>query len=154
MIHPGDTVFCESPTYDRSILLFRRHQANVVGIPLEHDGPRIDALEASLGEHVPKFFYVIPDFQNPAGATCSLAKRRRIVELAERYDFLLLEDAPYRLLRYRGHDEPTLFSLAPQRTLHMSSFTKIIAPGVRMGFVIGASNLLSKVAKVAEDTYI
>jgi DNA-binding transcriptional MocR family regulator len=154
MIRPGDTVFCESPTYDRSILLFRRHQANVIGIPLEQDGPQIEALEAALQRQVPKFFYVIPDFQNPAGATCSLAKRRRMAELAERYNFVLLEDAPYRLLRYHGHDEPTIFSLAPHRTLHMSSFTKLIAPGVRLGFVLGPHEVLAKVAKVAEDTYI
>jgi DNA-binding transcriptional MocR family regulator len=154
IIRPGDAVFCESPTYDRSILLFRRHQANLIGIPLEQDGPDISALETALAKQVPRFLYVIPDFQNPAGATCSLAKRRRMVELAERYNFLLLEDAPYRLLRYRGKDEPTLYSLAPHRTLHMSSFTKLIAPGVRMGFVLGSNEVLARVAKVAEDTYI
>ena len=103
---------------------------------------------------MPKFFYVIPDFQNPAGATCSGAKRRRIVELAERYGFLIVEDAPYRLLRYRGKEEPTLYELAPERTLHMSSFTKLIAPGVRTGFMIGEPAIIAKLAKVAEDTYI
>src|SRR5690606_3638939 len=98
--------------------------------------------------------YVIPDFQNPSGATCSLAKRKRLVELAEQYNFLLLEDAPYRLLRYRGKDEPTLFSLAPHRVLHMSSFTKLIAPGVRAGFMMGDAATLARIGKVAEDTYI
>ena len=121
---------------------------------MEADGPNIAALEAELKKRVPKFFYVIPDFQNPSGATCSGEKRKRLVELAEQYNFILLEDAPYRLLRYRGHDEPTLFSLAPHRTLHMSSFTKLIAPGVRLGFMIGEAELLAKVAKVAEDTYV
>jgi DNA-binding transcriptional MocR family regulator len=103
---------------------------------------------------VPKLFYVIPDFQNPSGATCSLAKRKRLVELAEQYNFLLLEDAPYRMLRYRGKDEPTLYSLASHRVLHMSSFTKLIAPGVRTGFMLGDPALLAKIGKVAEDTYI
>lgn len=154
LLQPGDTVFTESPTYDRTITLLRRHQANVVGIRLEPDGPDIAALEAELARRVPKFFYLIPDFQNPAGATCSGEKRRRIVALAERYNFTLLEDAPYRLLRYRGLEEPTLFGLAPQRVLHMSSFTKLIAPGVRMGFMLGEAGLIAKVAKVAEDTYI
>jgi 2-aminoadipate transaminase len=97
---------------------------------------------------------VIPDFQNPSGATCSAAKRKAIVALAEKHDLLLLEDAPYRLLRYRGTQEPTLFSLAPQRTLHMTSFTKLIAPGVRLGFMIGDAAILAKIGKVAEDTYI
>lgn len=154
LIRPGDAVFTESPTYDRALTLFRRHKAAVVGIPLEADGPNIGALEAELKKRVPKFFYVIPDFQNPSGATCSWEKRKRLVELAEQYNFILLEDAPYRLLRYRGQDEPTLFSLAPRRTLHMSSFTKLIAPGMRLGFMMGEAELLAKVAKAAEDTYI
>jgi 2-aminoadipate transaminase len=154
LLTPGDTVFTEAPTYDRTITLLRRHGAKVVGIPLEPDGPSISALEAALARQVPKFFYVIPDFQNPAGATCSAAKRQRIVELARKHGFQLLEDAPYRLLRYRGQEEPTLFKLAPERTLHMSSFTKLIAPGVRMGFMLGDPEVLKKVAKVAEDTYI
>ena len=153
-IRPGDSVFCESPTYDRSILAFRRHQADVTGIPMEEDGPSIEALETALKKRTPKFFYVIADFQNPSGATCSGPKRSRIAELARQYGFLILEDAPYRLLRYRGKEEPTLFSLAPDHTLHMSSFTKLIAPGVRLGFMIGNAQTIAKVAKIAEDTYI
>ena len=154
MVKPGDVVFTESPTYDRTVTLLRRHGAKVVGIALEADGPNVDALENALRSQRPKLFYLIPDFQNPAGATCSGAKRRRLVELAERYGFLLVEDAPYRLLRYRGEEEPTLYRLAPERTLHMSSFTKLIAPGVRTGFMVGDPALIAKLAKVAEDTYI
>jgi 2-aminoadipate transaminase len=154
MLKPGDLVFTESPSYDRTINLLRRHGAKVVGIPLEADGPNIEALEKALQQAVPKFFYVIPDFQNPSGATCSGAKRRQLAALAEKYNFLLVEDAPYRMLRYRGTEEPTLYSLAPQRTLHMSSFTKLIAPGVRCGFMIGEPSVLAGLAKVAEDTYI
>jgi 2-aminoadipate transaminase len=154
MLEPGDVVFVEAPTYDRTLTILRRHGAKVVGIPLEADGPSIDAIERSLATQVPKFFYIIPDFQNPAGTTCSGTKRRHIVDLAARYGFLLVEDAPYRLLRYRGEDEPTLYSLAPEQTLHMSSFTKLIAPGVRMGFMFGDPRLIAKLAKVAEDTYI
>ncbi|HET9219614.1 MAG TPA: PLP-dependent aminotransferase family protein [Terriglobia bacterium] len=154
MIRPGDTVFTESPTYDRSILVFRRHGATVTGIPLENDGPDIEALESALKQRVPKFFYVIADFQNPAGATCSTEKRQRIAGLAQRYNFLILEDAPYRMLRYQGAEAPTIYSLAPERTLHMSSFTKLIAPGVRVGFMMGDATKIAEVAKVAEDTYI
>jgi 2-aminoadipate transaminase len=154
MLEPGDVVFTESPTYDRTLTLLRRHGATVVGIPLEADGPDVEALERALAKQVPKFFYIIPDFQNPAGATCSEGKRRHIVKLAARFGFLLLEDAPYRLLRYRGHEEPTLYELAPDRTLHMSSFTKLIAPGVRTGFMIAEPGLVARLAKAAEDTYI
>ncbi len=154
MLRPGDVVFTESPSYDRTLSLLRRHGARVVGITMEPDGPNIEALEQALAVQVPKFFYLIPDFQNPAGATCSGAKRRRLAELAAQHGFLLVEDAPYRLLRYRGVEEPTLFQLAPDHTLHMSSFTKLIAPGVRTGFMLGAPDLIAKLAKVAEDTYI
>lgn len=154
MVRPGDTVFTESPTYDRSILVFRRHGAEVTGVPLDNDGPNIEALEALLKKRVPKFFYVIADFQNPSGATCSRARRQQIAELARRYDFIILEDAPYRMLRYRGTEEPTIFSFAPERTLHMSSFTKLIAPGVRVGFMVGDAGKIAQIAKVAEDTYI
>jgi len=154
MIKPGDLVFTEPPSYDRTLGLLRRHGARVVGIEMEPDGPNIDALESALKKGVPKFFYLIPDFQNPAGATCSGKKRRQIVEIAARHGVLLVEDAPYRLLRYRGTEEPTLYELAPDRTLHMSSFTKLIAPGVRTGFMLGDPAIIGKLAKVAEDTYI
>jgi 2-aminoadipate transaminase len=154
LLKPGDVVFTESPSYDRAITLFRRHGLKVIGVPLEADGPNIEALEKLLSQHTPRLFYVIPDFQNPSGATCSAAKRKRIAELAGQHDVLLLEDAPYRMLRYRGTQEPTIFSLAPQRTLHMTSFTKLIAPGVRLGFMMGDAAILAKIGKVAEDTYI
>jgi DNA-binding transcriptional MocR family regulator len=154
LLKRGDFVLVEAPSYDRAITLFRRNGAEIEGVPLEADGPNMEALEAILKRRVPKLFYVIPDFQNPSGATCSAAKRKRLVELAEQYNFLLLEDAPYRMLRYRGTDEPTLYSLAPHRVLHMSSFTKLIAPGVRTGFMLGDPATLAKIGKVAEDTYI
>ena len=145
MIKPGDVVFTESPSYDRAITIFRRHGANVIGVPLQADGPDIAALEKLLAQHKPKLFYLIPDFQNPSGATCSAAKRGQIVALAEKHDFLVIEDAPYRMLRYRGTQEPTLFSLAPERVLHMTVFTKLIAPGVRLGLMIGDAGILAKI---------
>ena len=154
LLEPGDVVFTEVPTYDRTITMLRRHGVQVVGVPLQADGPDIGALEAALATQVPKAFYVIPDFQNPSGTTCSAAKRTRLAELAEQHGFLMIEDAPYRPLRYRGQEERTIYSLAPERTLFMCSFTKLIAPGVRTGFMIGKPDLITKLAKVAEDTYI
>ncbi len=154
ILQPGDLVFTEAPSYDRTLTTLRRRGANLAGIRLETDGPDVEALEAALKQHVPRFFYIIPDFQNPSGATCSGEKRRRIVELSQRYGFLLLEDAPYRPLRYRGKEEPALLDLAPDRTLHMSSFSKLIGPGPRIGYMLGDPALLAKLAKVAEDTYI
>jgi len=154
LLEPGSIVFTEAPTYDRTLTLLRRHEAHVIGIPLEADGPDIGALEIELRKHRPVFFYIIPDFQNPAGATCSGEKRRKIAALAEQHNFLLLEDAPYRPLRYRGREEVRLYDMAPNRTLHMSSFSKLIGPGPRLGFMLGDPALLSRVAKVAEETYI
>jgi DNA-binding transcriptional MocR family regulator len=154
LLRPGDLVFTESPSYDRTLTLLRRHQARVVGIPLQADGPDLAALETALEAEVPRFFYVIPDFQNPSGTTCSLEKRRRLAELAERYGFWLLEDAPYRPLRYRGEALPSLVELSPERTLHMLSFSKLIGPGVRVGMLYGPPELLARVAKAGEDTYI
>ncbi|MCZ7574576.1 MAG: PLP-dependent aminotransferase family protein [Ardenticatenaceae bacterium] len=154
LLERGDTVFVESPTYDRVLTLLRRHGARIVGIPLEADGPDLEALEVALRHQVPRLFYIIADFQNPSGATASPAKRRRLAELAERYGFWLVEDAPYRPLRYRGEHLPSLFDLAPAHTLQMSSFTKQISPGVRVGYLIGDATALARLARAAEDTYI
>ena len=154
LLQPGDRVLTESPTYDRTLTLLKRHGARVTGIPLHADGPDLDRLEAEIAQAPPKLFYTIPDFQNPSGATCSGEKRRRIAELAERHGFLVVEDAPYRQLRYRGVEERSLYSLAPERTIQMSSFSKLIGPGARVGFLIGPAELLKGIAKLAEDTYI
>lgn len=150
----GTTAFTELPTYDRTLTLFRRHKANIVGIPLEKDGPNMDALEAALEKHQPKFFYVIPDFQNPSGATASLEKRQQLVAIARKHNLLLLEDSPYRPLRYRGEQLPSLFELGPDCTMQMSSYTKQISPGIRVGYIVGNADIVAKIAKVAEDTYI
>jgi DNA-binding transcriptional MocR family regulator len=126
-----------------------------VGFPLDQDGVDVDAVEARLkaGEQ-PVLFYLIPDFQNPSGTVLSLEKRQRIADLAREYDFWIIEDVPYRKLRYRGQDIPSLLSLAPERVLQMSSYSKLISPGLRVGYVIAPGALAGKLAKMAEDTYI
>ena len=153
-VRPGDVVVTEAPTYDRTLTLLRRHGARVVGVALEDDGPDLARLEAVLAAERPRFLYLIPDFQNPSGITCSADKRRRIVALSERHGLPIVEDAPYRPLRYRGKEEPSLHSLAPERTIHMSSFSKLLGPGPRVGFMVGPPKLIAALAKVAEDTYI
>jgi 2-aminoadipate transaminase len=154
LLQPGDAVFVESPTYDRTLTMLRRYGIRPVGITMEADGPDLDALDAALAREIPKVFYLIADFQNPSGATLSLAKRERIAALAEQHGFWLLEDAPYRPLRYRGEQLPSLADLTPVRTLHMSSFTKQISPGVRVGYIVGDRATIARIAKVANDTYI
>ncbi len=153
-LRKGDVVLTESPTYDRALTLLRRHGIRPVGVPLLADGLDTDALEAAIHAHRPRALYVIPDFQNPSGVTCSLAKRRRIALLAERHQFLIVEDAPYRALRYRGKELDTLRSLAPLRTLHMSSFSKLLGPGPRLGYMVGPPEVVRTLLRTAEDTYI
>ncbi|MBM4465921.1 MAG: PLP-dependent aminotransferase family protein [Chloroflexi bacterium] len=154
LLRPGDTVFVEQPTYDRAITIFRRHGANVVGIPLEPDGLDIEFLIAQLRKVRPKFLYLIPDFQNPSGVTTSLSKREEIVRLAEEHDFWIIEDGPYRALRYRGSDVPLMRTLNPDRVLHLSSFAKVLSPGVRIGYLIASERIVEAVARIATDTYV
>jgi DNA-binding transcriptional MocR family regulator len=99
-------------------------------------------------------FYVIPDFQNPSGIVLSLEKRHQLVTLAEQYGFWLVEDTPYRPLRYAGENLPRLFDLAPDRVVHMSSFSKLVAPGLRVGYVIAPPPLAAPLVQFSADTYI
>jgi 2-aminoadipate transaminase len=151
---PGDVVLVEKPTYDRAITIFRRAGARIIGVPLEYDGFDVDAVESLAKTEKPKLFYVIADFQNPKGSTTSLSKRKKLVQLAERHDFWIVEDGPYRDLRYSGEKVPTVFSLGSQRVLHLSSFSKVLSPGMRVGYILGPEQVVSKLAKVAEDTYV
>jgi len=154
MLRPGDRAFIESPSYDRSITLLRRAGAQVVGIPLEEDGPNLTVLEDKLKQGSPVLMYAITDFHNPTGITTSLERRKRLAALAEEYGFWIAEDSPYRLLRYEGQDVPTLWSLAPERVLHISSFSKVLAPGLRLGYVVGPAEMIATLAQWAVDTYI
>src|SRR5437764_4270207 len=132
LIHTGDVVFVEQPSYDRAIKTFRRRGAKVIGIPLEHDGVNLSVLEQALARQIPAFMYLVPDFQNPAGVTTSAEKRQALVEMAERYNFWLIEDIPYRSLRYSGESAPRLRAISPRRVLTISSFSKLISPALRV----------------------
>jgi len=154
LLRPGDRAFVESPSYDRSITLLRRAGAHVVGIPLEEDGMDMVVLEEELKRGPPALMYLITDFHNPMGITASLEKRRRLAALAEEYGFWIAEDSPYRALRYKGQDVATLWSLAPERVLYMSSFSKVLAPGLRFGYAVGSTETVATLVKWAVDTYI
>jgi DNA-binding transcriptional MocR family regulator len=152
----GGRAVVEAPTYDRTLLTLRRFGATVQSVPLEGDGVDVDALESRLeAGTVPGLVYLIPNFQNPAGTTMSRAKRERIVELAGEYEFLVLEDDPYRDLRFSGTDEPTMLSLdQDDRVIYSTSFTKTVAPGVRVGALILPPALFGRMRALATDTYI
>jgi DNA-binding transcriptional MocR family regulator len=126
----------------------------VIGIPLEHDGLNVDRLAAQIEKQVPAFLYTIPDFQNPSGSTLSEGKRRRVLELAERHGFWVLEDVPYRSLRYRGDAPPMLREVNPARVLTMSSYSKLVAPALRVGHLLGPAEIIAKLARLGEDTYL
>jgi 2-aminoadipate transaminase len=153
-IKPGDVVLTEQPSYDRAIKTFRRRGARVIGIPLEHDGVNIQALENVLTRQTPIFMYIVPDFQNPAGVTTSAAKRQALVDLAERHGFWLVEDVPYRKLLYTGESAPLLRDLNPRRVLTLSSYSKLISPSLRVGYLIGPLDLVKQMTRLAEDTIL
>ncbi len=154
LIKQGDVVLVEQPSYDRAIKTFRRRGAKVIGIPLEHDGINLAALEKAIAQKTPAFMYVIPDFQNPAGVTTSTEKRQALVNLAQRHGFWLLEDVPYRTLRYVGESPPLLRDLNTERVITISSYSKLISPALRVGYLIGPTQLVKSLAKLAEETIL
>jgi DNA-binding transcriptional MocR family regulator len=155
LVSPGDTVIVENPTYDRTLLSLRGRGADVRPVELESDGIDVAALERVLKTGAqPKLAHIIPNFQNPAGATLSLDKRRRLLELAAEYDFVIFEDDPYREVRFSGEALPTMLSLDPEHVAYASSFSKIVAPGVRVGYLVGHPELIARVTRLAVGAYI
>ncbi len=146
ILNKGDKVIVESPSFIGSLNAFRTYECELIGIEVESDGMNIDALEKALAENPDtKMIYTIPTFQNPTGTTMSLAKRERLVELAAKYGVLVLEDNPYGDLRFSGEDVPTLKSLDKNGVVfYAGSFSKILSPGMRLGYLIGPAQLLEK----------
>lgn len=131
LLDPGDIVLARNPVYLGALQSFRSYRAEVRPI-------------AACGSNA-KFIYVIPDFNNPSGETMTLSEREELVSFAREQDLLIVEDSPYRELRYSGEAVPTIYTLAPERTLHLGSFSKILAPGFRLGWIIGPEPLLEKI---------
>ncbi|MEA2154334.1 MAG: 2-aminoadipate transaminase [Solirubrobacteraceae bacterium] len=159
LIDPGDVIIAEAPTYPGAVPTFCSYQAQVIQIGLDEDGMRIDELEATLDRldaegRRPKFIYTVPTFQNPAGTTMSLPRRRRLVEVARERELLVLEDNPYGLLRYEGDPLPTLYALeGGDFVIYLGTFSKILSPGVRLGWSVGPRPVLEKmnIGKQAAD---
>ena len=157
MCNEGDVVLCEDPSFIGALNAFRSLGAKLVGVPLEEDGIDLAALEAALKANPrTKFLYTIPTFQNPAGITTSLEKRRAVLALAKKYDILILEDNPYGDLRFTGEDVPTYKSMDDEgRVLYCGSFSKVLSAGMRIGFLCADKDIVSKivVAKQVEDVH-
>jgi 2-aminoadipate transaminase len=156
LVQPGDQVVVEAPSYDRTLLSLRKLGAELLAIPLEEDGIDVEALARALESGArPKLAHIIPNFHNPGGCTLSLEKRRRLLELSEKHDFILFEDDPYVELRFEGEHQPTMLSLdGARRVVYASSFSKTVCPGIRVGYLAGASDLIADIRKMATETYI
>ncbi len=149
LIDPGDVVVAEAPTYPGAIPTFCAYQADVVQVTMDRDGMRTSELEALLDEleatgRRPKFIYTIPNFHNPGGVTMSLARRRELVRVATERELLVLEDNPYGLLRYEGEPLPTLYSMDSEFVIYAGTFSKILSPGVRLGWAAAPAPILQK----------
>lgn len=157
LLNRGDTLICESPSFVGSLNAFKSYGVNLVGIPLEDDGMNMDALEDALKTNTScKLIYVIPNFQNPTGGVMSLEKRKRLYALASEYNVAILEDNPYGDLRYDGKDVPSIKSMDTEsRVIYSGTFSKILAPGFRTGYVSGPKEVISKmiVCKQVADVH-
>jgi 2-aminoadipate transaminase len=156
LVEPGDVVVVEAPTYDRTLLALRQMGAEVMPVRLEADGIDVEVLARELeGGARPKLAHIIPNFQNPAGCTLSLDKRRRLLELAEEYGFTIFEDDPYIELRFEGAQQPTMLSMGGGETVvYASSFSKTVCPGIRVGYLVGSADLIARIRRIATGTYI
>ena len=147
MLNPGDTVLVESPTFLGNMQTLNLYQANLVPIASDDEGVIPEEVEKAAKEHHPKLFYVIPNFQNPSGRTLSLERRKAIAQLAKKYGFLVLEDDPYRDLRYEGEHLPTIKEFDEDGyVVYMGSFSKIVSPGLRVGYLVAQQDILRKCA--------
>lgn len=147
---PGDIIFTIEPTYLGALQSFKAYRADVQPLSRAREICREYAQKnwregSACCKGRPKFIYVIPDFNNPSGETLTLAQREEIVALARELDLLIVEDSPYREVRYSGEPVPSIYSLAPERTLYLGSFSKIFAPGFRLGWIIGPEPLLEQI---------
>ena len=147
LLNEGDTLICESPSFIGSLNAFRSYNVNLIGVDMEDDGINIEKLENALKtEKNVKILYLIPNFQNPTGRTMSLAKRKAVYELACKYDFIILEDDPYGELRFAGENVPTIKSMDTEgRVIYSSTFSKLISPGFRTGFVSAPAPIIQKI---------
>ena len=154
MISPGDKVIVEAPTFLATIQCFRLYGAELISAPIDADGVKTDELEKLIAEHKPKFVYLIPTFGNPSGATLSLARRKKVLELAVKYQTLIVEDDPYGDLYFNEAPPPSILALSQdvpasmgntrELIAHCGSLSKVLSPGLRVGWMIAPAELLAK----------
>lgn len=159
-LNPGDKIIIDRPTFSGAIVAFEMERPEYIGVDIQNDGSDIKEMENVIKgllkskESPPKFIYVVPDFQNPAGITTSLDNRIKLLNLSYEYDIPIIEDSPYRTLRYHGKTIPSIFSLDRTRkgnnVIGVYTFSKIFAPGIRLGFNIGHPDVIEKMVNIKE----
>ena len=146
VVEDNEDIVVEAPSFVGTLNSLRSVRANLIGVPMDFDGMNMEKLEETLKNNKVKLIYTIPNFQNPTGITMSLEKRRKMLELAKKYDCLIMEDNPYGDLRFAGEYVPTIKSLDTEgRVIYVSSMSKILSPGLRVGYIVCASELCDKI---------
>lgn len=157
LLNEGDTLFCEAPSFIGSLNAFKSYNVNLVGVPMEEDGMKLDALEEALKTaNKPKLIYIIPNFQNPTGLCTSLEKRKAIYELAKKYGVMILEDNPYGDIRFAGENIPSIKTMDKDSiVIYSRTFSKTLAPGLRVGYVSAPKPVIQKmvVCKQVSDVH-
>jgi 2-aminoadipate transaminase len=150
-VDPGTCIITSAPTYLGALQAWNAYEARYRTVPLDDEGMFVEELEdlLSCGER-PCFVYVLPNFHNPAGTTLSLARRERLAEIARHYDLVIIEDDPYGELRYEGEDLTPIFRLAPERTIYLSTFSKTLAPGIRLAWVVAPKPIISRLVQAKQ----
>ena len=158
LLDPGDIVIVELPSYLAALNVFRSYGAEMIGIPMDNEGMQMEFLEDTLEEITKKgkkakFVYTISNFQNPAGITMSLPRRKKILEIAQKYNFFILEDNPYDKIRFEGEPIPSIFSFDYEgRVINLGTFSKILCPGLRLAWVSGNEEIIEKIAILKQAT--
>lgn len=158
LLNPGDTVWTEAPSFFNALDVFRNAGAETLGLPADEHGLDVDQVEELLrsaeasGGALPKLIYVIPNFQNPTGTTLPADRRQRLAALARAYNLFILEDDAYGELRYEGHDLPSVYSFAPDRVIYLTTFSKTLGPGLRLGTVIAPLKVAERIRVLTNNS--
>jgi len=162
-LNPGDVVIIDRPTFAGAIVAFQMQRPEFVGVDIQDDGPNINGFRQKIEElkkknKTAKFIYVVPDFQNPSGITMNLVKREALLDLSYEYDIPIIEDSPYRDLRYYGETIPSIYGLDQQRNggnvIGLYTFSKLFCPGIRVGFNIGPREVIEKITNIKEGNLL
>jgi 2-aminoadipate transaminase len=151
-IDEGDVIVTGNPTYLGALQAFKVYSPEIIGVPVDDEGMRVDELEKVLAKTKPKFIYVLPNFHNPMGVTLTLERRTALVKAAAKYGIPIIEDDPYGELRFEGEDITPIVVLHKENVIYLSTFSKTLAPGIRLGWVVGPEQIVRKIVQAKQAT--